>query len=121
MRYLPLLLSVVAFSGCASRPAGVPAQPPAAQPSAAQPPAAQSAPGTAQTSATDAPAGNPDLIKQGYRVAMRRGEVVYCRKDMLTGTRFPSEVCLTEFQIKDISQRAKDSLTIPHSCSSTGC
>lgn len=37
----------------------------------------------------------------GFREKKVGGKVVYCRKDMSTGTRFKTEQCLDENQIKD--------------------
>ena len=61
------------------------------------------------------PAVNTDLIKQGYRTGLRHGQLVYCRTEQLTGSRFKTEVCLSEGQVLDEQKRAKDSITAPRS------
>ena len=68
------------------------------------------------------PGVNQDLVKRGYKAVSRRGELVYCRKDAVTGTAFRTNVCLTEFQITDMERRAHEEMQVtPSSCAGTGC
>jgi hypothetical protein len=56
---------------------------------------------------------NMDLLKQGYHSGLRKGQVMYCRTEQLTGSRFKTEVCLSEAQILDEQQHARDTMTGP--------
>ena len=66
---------------------------------------------------------NADLLKQGYRTGMHNGQLVYCRTEQTTGTRFKSQVCLSEGQILDEQKRARDTLNSPRAsqCVGSGC
>ncbi len=142
MRHSTLLLLsfAAAVSGCTHSPrnaqlAAAPAAPPSAPVAAhatavAQATAAIAPAPPAATDATAAPLTygegadhvNKDLLKRGYKVNWRKGEVVYCRKDQVTGSRFPTTVCLTEFQINDLERRAREDLhTFPSDCAGTAC
>ena len=139
MRHSTLLLLsfAAAVSGCTHSPRNAQlAASPAAPPSA---PVAALATAVAQATAVAAPAApdatapplaygegadhvNKDLLKRGYKVNWRKGEVVYCRKDQVTGSRFPTTVCLTEFQINDLERRAREDLhTFPSDCAGMAC
>jgi hypothetical protein len=50
-----------------------------------------------------APAGDVDasLVKEGYSVLRRRGQVLYCRTEIITGNRIATRICLTAAQIQD--------------------
>jgi hypothetical protein len=52
----------------------------------------------ALTPPADASGGpvNRALIAQGYRPTTYHGQLVYCRKEKLTGSQFTQKVCLTE-------------------------
>jgi len=72
------------------------------------------APGTASAAAA-APASVVDasLVKAGYSVMRRHGEVLYCRNEVITGQRIGTRICLTAAQIQDEKQnvtKAKDLL-----------
>jgi hypothetical protein len=76
--------------------------------------AAAIAPVTASAAAA-APAGVVDagLVKAGYSVMRRGGEILYCRNEVLTGQRIGTRLCLTAAQIQDEKQnvtKAKDLL-----------
>jgi hypothetical protein len=116
MRYsiLPSLVLAV-LCGCVSKPP--PAQPPPVQAAAARSEPSASSGQQAPTAA----AGNPELLKRGYKTQMIRGELFYCRKDMITGSRFSSQICLTELQIKDQERNAKDNLNGVRACAGPDC
>jgi hypothetical protein len=84
------------------------------------------APGTASAAAT-APAGMVDvsLVKAGYSVMRRHGEVLYCRNEVITGQRIGTRICLTAGQIQDEKQnvtKAKDLLNQPaNRCLGASC
>jgi hypothetical protein len=84
------------------------------------------APGTASDAAA-APAGVVDasLVKAGYSVMKRHGEVLYCRNEVITGQRIATRVCLTAAQIQDEKQnvtKARDLLNQPSNrCLGASC
>lgn len=109
-----LLLAVAALcGGCASRLRNTTQTPPVLAQNETQG-AATAKPGS---SAADA---NQDLLKQGYRPVQMRGETHYCRKEMLTGSRFASQVCLTEDQINTM-HKAREMQFVPAPCTNTNC
>jgi len=115
MRHLPiLLLAIAAIAGCTSNPPHAQSAPPVAAQNA---PSAAAAPQAASNSAGDAklasrypPGTNLDLIKRGYSVGQKNGDLVYCRSEAPTGSRFTQKVCLSEAQIRENEARAKDAL-----------
>ena len=52
---------------------------------------------------------DPELLKR-YRVVKRGDTVLYCRPDILTGTRFPKTVCLTASELKAEQIHAREML-----------
>jgi len=49
------------------------------------------------------------MFAQGYRPQKGRGDdVLYCRSEQPTGTRFPKKVCKTADQIKEQTRDSKD-------------
>jgi hypothetical protein len=95
----------------------------ATAPSAAVPaPSAALAPATAATK-TASSGVNQGLVKEGYRTTTKRGQLMYCRTEAVTGTRFTNNVCLTETQIMEQRQNARDALNAPRQaeCIPKGC
>lgn len=88
------------------------------------PPALVTANNAATTTAT---AGDvdPKLVKAGYSVMRRHGEVYYCRNEIITGQRIGSRICLTAGQIQDEQQnvtKAKDMMNQPsYQCLGASC
>jgi hypothetical protein len=84
------------------------------------------APGAA-SAAVAAPASVVDasLVKAGYTVMRRHGEVLYCRNEVITGQRIGTRICLTAGQIQDEKQnvtKAKDLLNQPsYRCLGASC
>lgn len=96
MRHLVSALFVVLATACSSeRPLAAPAG------ASAAPTASASDPRIAVSQ---------DLIKKGWRPVMRGDQMYYCRTDVLTGTHFPTKVCLTEDRIQGIEKSAHDQL-----------
>jgi hypothetical protein len=103
----------------------------ASQPSAPQTFAAAGnapaiAPGTAPAAGEAAPNGiDASLVKAGYSVMKRRGEVLYCRNEVITGQRIGTRICLTAAQIQVEKQNvtaAKDLLNHPsYNCVGKSC
>jgi hypothetical protein len=50
------------------------------------------------------------LFAEGYKPSTHNGEVVYCRKETVTGSRFKQMNCKTADQIKQLTQDSKDFL-----------
>jgi hypothetical protein len=77
--------------------------------------------------ATTAPTGDvdPNLVKAGYSVMKRHGEVYYCRNEIITGQRIGTRICLTAGQIQDEKQnvtKAKDMMNQPsYQCLGASC
>jgi glucose/arabinose dehydrogenase len=118
LNYLLRSLTVVAaLAACSSAFASEPAQEVAQAPTTAAP-----APATPATPATEAPkpaatatASNataknePTKVPAGYKVKVVDGETRFCRKDVPLGSRFPTEVCMTQAQYQE-QERNRDSM-----------
>jgi len=66
--------------------------------------------GAAAAGESGSPAGvDPELLKQ-YRVVKRGDAILYCRPEILTGTRFPKTVCLTAAELEAEQIRAREML-----------
>ncbi|HZF16815.1 MAG TPA: hypothetical protein VE046_12820 [Steroidobacteraceae bacterium] len=87
-------------------------------PVAAPAPAAAPAPSpAAATAATPAPQASgtvaaadakPYRPPSGYRAKKLGANTVYCKKDTTLGTRFPTEFCFTEDELKEMERRGDD-------------
>jgi hypothetical protein len=124
MIVLPLLV-VAAAGGCRSAPPATPDAYPAATTRPSAPaviqPTSTASPAAAAQAASSAQS-DADLLKQGYRQTQLRGETVYCRRELVTGSRFSRNVCLTAQQIRDRAQQAKDDLqTVGAGCQGSYC
>jgi hypothetical protein len=56
------------------------------------------------------------LVQQGYWLAKRDDQLVYCRAESVTGTMLTHTVCLTELQLRqqaESAQQARDTLHQP--------
>src|SRR5262245_50234719 len=103
-----VLCALIVIGGCAANPGTPPASDaaaassPAAQPAAAQPAAAQ--PAAAQPAAAQ-PATEVDKVlahlPPGFKATRISGELFYCRKMVVLGSRFPKLLCLNEDQVKE--------------------
>jgi hypothetical protein len=64
---------------------------------------------TAIAPATEAAAAEekPEKFKTppGYKAREKDGTTLYCRKEVILGSRFPKESCLTIAQLKDLEER----------------
>jgi hypothetical protein len=73
------------------------------------------APAKAGAATAATPSGvDRDLVRQGYRVGQRNGQIVYCREQVGTGTRFASNVCLTADQLKEAQRKAREDMQRIH-------
>lgn len=106
---------VVVLTACSSQPtqptantaapAAVAAPAAAAAPVAAAPAAAAAAPVSADSKG---PPVNRTLVQAGYKPTTIKGEVYYCRTEMVTNTAFKKKVCLNESQIKDQERKIQE-------------
>jgi hypothetical protein len=80
---------------------------------------------TSTAAATSTGAVDANLVKAGYSVMRRHGEVLYCRNEVITGQRIGTRICLTAGQIQDEKQevsKAKDLLNQPsYRCVGLSC
>jgi hypothetical protein len=121
MRTAPFVALTALVTACAHAPPAT-APPPAAantQAAAAVAPAAANVK-VASINAPAVPAlsGNDgvdqSLLKQGYHLGKHNGQVVYCKREAITGTRFESNVCQTADEIKEKERRAREELQGVH-------
>ncbi|MGL6222714.1 MAG: hypothetical protein ACRC6L_03930 [Steroidobacteraceae bacterium] len=70
----------------------------ACMPAFAAEPSATSATATAATTTAATPKADAPKVPAGYKARTIDGETVYCRKSTPMGTRFPTEVCMTQAQ-----------------------
>jgi hypothetical protein len=87
MRLL-VLSALMVIGGCAANPGS----PPASDASAAPPPAAQPAAAVSKA---------PFDLPPGFKPTRISGELFYCRKMVVLGSRFPKQLCLNEDQLKE--------------------
>jgi len=95
-----MLCSLIVMGGCAANPGPSPSSDAAA----ASPQAAASAPAEATSPAAQpvAKASNlPFDLPPGFKPTRISGELFYCRKMVVLGSRFPKQLCLNEDQLKD--------------------
>jgi hypothetical protein len=81
----------------------------------------------AAPAATAVPADKVDanLVKAGYSVLKHRDQILYCRREIITGQRIETRICLTAAQIQDEKHevsKAKDLLNHPSfNCQGHAC
>jgi glucose/arabinose dehydrogenase len=120
LNYLLRSLTVVAaLVACSPAFASDPAEEVASAPAAAAPTVAPATPATPATeapkpaataTASNATAKNePTKVPAGYKVKVVDGETRFCRKDVPLGSRFPTEVCMTQAQYQE-QERNRDSM-----------
>lgn len=69
---------------------------------------------------SDAAPGDAQLAQAGYRRQMRQGQVVYCRVETVTGSRFSSTVCASKEQVQanwEAAQRQMQGQRVNADCS----
>lgn len=107
---LTLVLAVALLAGCASQPRNPTAATPAAAPAPAATPAQELAAAPAPQAASTTAQAEPKAYKppSGYRAKKLGANTVYCKKDTTLGTRFPTEFCFTEDELKEMERRGDD-------------
>jgi hypothetical protein len=99
-----VLCSLIVMGGCAANPGPAPGSDAAAASphAAASPQAATSAPAAAPSPAAQ-PAAQLSKVNlpPGFKPTRISGELFYCRKMVVLGSRFPKQLCLNEDQLKE--------------------
>ena len=99
-----VLCSLIVMGGCAANPGSAPgSDAAAASPQAtASPQTAASAPAAAPSPAAQ-PAAQLSKVNlpPGFKPTRISGELFYCRKMVVLGSRFPKLLCLNEDQLKE--------------------
>jgi invasion protein IalB len=109
---VPVIVLAVLCTACSTTrtppDAGHPSSPLVAASAPGAAPAMSGAPAAVAPAAQDQV--DPELIKQGYRAGHHNGQVVYCKEQGSTGSRFTSDVCLTADQLKEQQRRAREEM-----------
>lgn len=96
-----VFLAVIAACGCAARPAAESSAPAAAAAPQASP-AKDGAP---------APLDPIELQKQGYRIVNEDGKTLYCRSELMTGSRVLTRTsCLTAEELAQLRDSTRDTI-----------
>jgi hypothetical protein len=114
MRTVTLVLLSILIAACAAPPrASTPGAGPASNAAPEGTVVASAPAGTTPTPAaavadhpSDPDVPDPNILKYGYRAVHQKGQLLYCRSQILTGTHFRNTICLTEAQVK-ASERGK--------------
>jgi hypothetical protein len=64
----------------------------------------------ASSSGDQADTVDQKIVARGYRARHVNGQVLYCRSETPTGTRFSNTVCLTAAQISQVEQSTQTSI-----------
>ena len=104
------VLAISLLSACSSSPPRVVESQQARSANPGTPSAAKHPPDAANTQLETDKA----MRKRGYKAALYRGERVYCRNEMITGSNLENTLCMTAKQIEDLERSGKDMLSGPH-------
>jgi hypothetical protein len=105
------LATLILFAGCAAQPEIPSAPAPEAAGLAAPDTAALAAPAVDQSSpatlSAAKPAEKPKAFKPpaGYKPRLQAGQVVYCTKIVVLGSRFPKDDCRTQSELEELTKR----------------
>jgi hypothetical protein len=95
-----VLCSLIVMGGCAANPGPSPGSD-----AAAASPQATASPQTAASAPAAQPAAEaskvPFNLPPGFKPTRISGELFYCRKMVVLGSRFPKQLCLNEDQLKE--------------------
>ena len=85
-------------------------------------PAAAAASSGSALATTNAAAGvDAALVREGYRVVRRHGQILYCRSQSVTGTLFASTICLTASEIASQRRELQQSKDLLNQGRATQC
>jgi Skp family chaperone for outer membrane proteins len=108
-RYFPALAlgtCIALLTACASQPAAPTAPPAASAPAPVGAAAPQSA-ATEKDTAVTLEKKFQDAAKS-YRVVEKDGKTLYCKREKVIGTTIPTNVCLTESQLRNQVEAMED-------------
>jgi hypothetical protein len=107
------LILLAGLAGCTSQPQVADVKEPASTSAPAATAVAAPAPATASepaaaTSQTAAVEEKSDKVRipSGYKARKKDNETVYCKKETILGSRFPTDVCLTLAQLRELQERS---------------
>lgn len=114
MKYLLSSLSVVValaagMPALATEPTSETAAAPATAAPAAAPANEAPKPVAAPAAQAAAASTEPTRVPAGYKAKVVDGETKFCRKDTSLGSRFPTEICMTQAQYLE-QERNRDSM-----------
>ena len=96
-----------------------PAQPAASTPATSATPAAPKAAAAAASTSSAEEERERHFLSEGYRLEMRNGEKVFCRREEMLGSRLGAQkVCASALQLTETERQAKasvDGSTMQHS------
>lgn len=93
-----VLCALLVIGGCGANPASPPASDAAA---AAAPAAAAQAAAPAAAQPAEQASKVPFDLPPGFKPTRISGELFYCRKMVVLGSRFPKQLCLNQDQLKE--------------------
>jgi hypothetical protein len=120
MKYPKLLIALLLGSASAAIAADPPTPPPAkaavaateAAPASNAPPAATAAPDTAAAHAAKAQEEQTKRLRSlGYSPHVRNGVTLFCKETIVTGSRFPKQVCSDGDTIERLVMTSQDQLS----------
>lgn len=109
LRSLTVVAALVACSPAFATEAAREAAPAAPTAAPATPAASATAAPQPTATATATAKNEPTKVPAGYKVKVVDGETRFCRKDVPLGSRFPTEVCMTQAQYQE-QERNRDSM-----------
>jgi hypothetical protein len=112
MRLIAIAATVALLTACASTPKSAPAPAAKAPPLAATTLTATAQPGQTEKFATIDATNITEAQRAGYKVVNESGKQLYCKRDVVTGTRLKYRTtCLTADEMRAVSAQARDAIT----------
>jgi len=107
----PATATTATAAPAAAAPATAPAQPAAATPASSPTPAAPKAAAAASSTSSAEEEREHHFLSEGYRLEMRNGEKVFCRREETLGSRLGAQkVCSSALQLTETERQAKASV-----------
>jgi hypothetical protein len=113
MRLIAVAATAALLTACAGTPRSAPAPAAKAPPPAADALTATAKPGTQSDEFATIDANNiVEAQRAGYKVVNEKGKQLYCKRDLVTGTRLKYKTrCLTAEQMQAVSAQGRDAVT----------
>jgi len=107
MRSIVMVIALIGLAGCSAQPQTVESKavPVTTAPTA---PAAVAAAPAAET--PRAPEVVAKKVPSGYRLEKRDGKDVYCRSEVVIGSKFANKMCFTREQLDEIALRTDSTM-----------